>query len=112
MQYLRMHFFRCKLRRVIEERLLRNAFTLPALVGELLHVGYRSVQPLKSKYPANHDFVAADEYGSDAPRCQGLRLRQNTAFVCCVRIAADARRGLILLHRSIRGVEIFNGLYV
>lgn len=29
-----------------------------------------------------------------------------------MRIATDTWRGLILLHRSIRGVKLFNSLYV
>jgi hypothetical protein len=33
-------------------------------------------------------------------------------FICDMGVAADTRRRLILLHRSIGGVEGFNSLYV
>ena len=54
------------LHRVVEEGFFSNAFTVPALPGQLLHAAAAAVIPFKFKYPANHHSVSTDKNRMDA----------------------------------------------
>ncbi len=82
------------------------------ICAEFLHAGHRPVQPFEAEYPADDHAVAAHEHRPDALRGDRLRPRQDPAFVRHMGIAPDARRGLVLLHRGIRGVELLDRLGV
>jgi hypothetical protein len=51
------------LHRVVEELFFGDAFALPALIGEFLHVGVPAIQPVKFRDPADYDKVAIDKHG-------------------------------------------------
>ena len=57
-----LDFPRDALRRIVEERFLRDALAFPALVGEFLHVRDRSVEPFEVEYPADDNPVDIHEY--------------------------------------------------
>src|SRR5271170_6290839 len=84
--------------------------TLPALAGEFLHVSDSPVQPFKMEDPPNHNMVAAYERGTDAFRRDGLRPREQPALIGDMSIPPHAWHALVFPHRSIRGVELLDGL--
>src|SRR3954471_4573227 len=104
-----LHFCACALRRIIEEGFLGDALTFPALVGQFFHVGGSAVLPLEIEYPADNHPVAVDEHRPHALRRQRSRFREHPAFIFHVRRTPYAWRGLVLLHGSIDGVELFDG---
>src|SRR5919112_1792677 len=72
---------RYALRRVVEERLFGDALAGPALVGQLLHLGHRAVEPVETEAPADHDAVPADEQRADALGVDRPRPREHPALV-------------------------------
>src|SRR6185503_11713524 len=99
-----------QLRRIVEEDFLGDALAFPALAGELLHARGGSVQPFELEDPADHHPVAVHEDRLHAPRAHRPGPREHLALVRHERIAPDARRGAIFLHRRVFGVELLDRL--
>src|SRR3984885_9835307 len=98
------------LRGVIKEGLFGDALTLPTLVCQLIHCHERAVVQLEVEVPADDHEISVHKDRTDAFRCKRLEACQEAVLVSEVHITPDSRLTLVLAHRRVLGIELFDGL--
>src|SRR5262245_3017479 len=100
------------LRRIVVEALVQDPVIAPDLQRQLVQLACLAIRAGHLEHPVDDDAIAIDQKSLDAARTHLLQPGKNGPLVLDKRVPAHARRQSVLLHGSVRVVEILDRLDV